>query len=366
MAPLAVLLAAIAAAPVHVSLTGKRVAPIAGRPWTAALAVRPASFRGVIRVSATGPGRVEARASRRGRSYRMRLVFPAAGRWLLTARAGSSTSRLGSVVVRPAPRVPLVLSEPTTVEIEPSGTLLVVENNPGRLLRVDPNAGTVADVVPSLTQPFAVLRAPSGTTYVTSGNELRTVGASGGTTVVAEAENQIGPLTLAPNGDLYFSTATRIFRLSGSTGPPVHIAGTGVVGGGGDGGPALGAQFSAPHGLAVGSDGALLVSDTGNNRIRRIDPASGIITQFADVDFPLGMDVTAGGTVYLADGRAHRILHLSASGARIGYVSPEFGSPYDVEVAPDGVIYVLESGPVGKLQRIAPDGTVTRVSASPG
>jgi sugar lactone lactonase YvrE len=289
-------------------------------------------------------------------------VFPVAGRWSLTARAGGSTSRLGSVLVRPAPRTPLVLSEPTTIELEPSGTLLVVENAPGRLLRVDPARGTVAEVVPTLTRPFAVVRAPSGAILVTSANVLRT---SEGATV-AEANGDIGPVTVAAGGDIYFSTATRIFRLPGGAGPPVSVAGTGAEGGGGDGGPASSAQFRAPHGLSVAADGALLVADTGNDRVRRIDLSTGVITKLADVGDPGGIDVAADGTIYVAEMTSRRVLHLTAAGARIGFVGPEFGLPYDVEVAADGVVYLLEAGPVGKLQRIAADGTVTRVSVSRG
>jgi DNA-binding beta-propeller fold protein YncE len=59
-----------------------------------------------------------------------------------------------------------------------------------------------------------------------------------------------------------------------------NIAGTGVRGYSGDGGPALQAQFNEPSGLARGPDGALYVCDTGNDRIRRIAP-DGIVTTFA-------------------------------------------------------------------------------------
>lgn len=63
------------------------------------------------------------------------------------------------------------------------------------------------------------------------------------------------------------------------------IAGTGVKGFSGDGGPALQAQFDEPSGLARGPDGALYVCDTGNHRIRRID-ANGIVTTFAGCGLP--------------------------------------------------------------------------------
>ena len=86
---------ASAAGPVHVSLSGKRPAPVAGRAWTVRLAVRPAAYAGAIQVTASGARRVHVRAAGRRGSYRARLVFPTAGLWRLTARAGGTTSRLG-------------------------------------------------------------------------------------------------------------------------------------------------------------------------------------------------------------------------------------------------------------------------------
>src|SRR5688500_11936589 len=49
------------------------------------------------------------------------------------------------------------------------------------------------------------------------------------------------------------------------------LAGTGEKGNGGDGGPALGAQFNGMHSLAIGPGGDIFIADTWNNRIRRID-----------------------------------------------------------------------------------------------
>src|SRR6185436_15779178 len=50
-----------------------------------------------------------------------------------------------------------------------------------------------------------------------------------------------------------------------------HIAGEGLAGDAGDGGPALKARFNSPHGLAVLPGGEVLVADTWNGRIRRVD-----------------------------------------------------------------------------------------------
>ena len=60
----------------------------------------------------------------------------------------------------------------------------------------------------------------------------------------------------------------------------IPVAGTGIAGFGGDGGPASQAQLNQPEGVAVDASGNLYIADTDNNRIRKISP-NGIITTVA-------------------------------------------------------------------------------------
>jgi streptogramin lyase len=333
---------------VHVSVAGTPGAAVARSPWTLRLSVRPASFAGAVRVTATGPRKIEARAIGGHGSYRAQLVFPSAGSWKLTARAGGSTSQLGVFQVRPAPPRPVAFIEPTSIDVEPSGSLLLVENNPGRLLRVNPATGAVTVLVPSLSRPYSAVRAPSGAIFFSTESQIDRLTGSGPQLKVAEADSQIGPVAVAPNGDVFFATSARVFRLPGGAGPAVPVA----------------AGFSNPHGVAVAADGALLVSDTGNDRIRRIDPTSGTVTTVAQVGQADGLDVAADGSIYVVEGISHRIVRLSPTGARLGFVGPAFVLPYDVQAAPGGGVYVLEAGPTGYVRRVAPNGSVTTVSRS--
>jgi DNA-binding beta-propeller fold protein YncE len=59
------------------------------------------------------------------------------------------------------------------------------------------------------------------------------------------------------------------------------FAGSGKKGFGGDGGPAASADLNGPHNLAVAPNGDVYVADTWNNRVRKIDTKTGVITTFA-------------------------------------------------------------------------------------
>jgi DNA-binding beta-propeller fold protein YncE len=59
------------------------------------------------------------------------------------------------------------------------------------------------------------------------------------------------------------------------------IAGTGEKGGTGDGGPALQARFNGMHSLAVMPSGDVLVTDTWNNRVRKINPKTRVVSALA-------------------------------------------------------------------------------------
>lgn len=59
------------------------------------------------------------------------------------------------------------------------------------------------------------------------------------------------------------------------------IAGTGVVGSGGDGGPAIKGEFNFIHDIVIGPDGNLYVADSFNRKVRKIDVKTGILSTFA-------------------------------------------------------------------------------------
>jgi serine/threonine-protein kinase len=253
-------------------------------------------------------------------------------------------SKLGSVRVR---RAPLVLVEPTGIDVAPDGSLLVVEFGLRRLVRVNPATGRLTPVV-DLVKPWGVARAPSGSSYVSDLGWVKRIEPGRAPQIVATVDPgvEVGPVTVSPAGDVVYSTVSAVYRLAhGTAGTPERLA--------------AGTPFSGPHGIAVAADGSLLVSDTGNGLIRRVDPA-GSVTTFAALGSPRGIDVAPDGTVYVAGGDEHRIVHLDASGKRLGTVGPRFGDAYALSVARDGTVYAIDIG-ADVIRRLSPDGTSTVV-----
>ena len=154
------------------------------------------------------------------------------------------------------------------------------------------------------------------------------------------------------------------------------VAGNGSAGFSGDGGPAAKAQFKQPHSLAFGPDGALLVCDIGNNRIRRIDLKTGTIDTYAGtgerkptpdgaplagtpINEPRALDLDPQGNLYLAtrggntvyriDPKAGKIYHLAGTG-QSGYTGDggpakeaKLSGPKGISWSRDGGVYIADT-----------------------
>src|SRR5215475_7673317 len=120
-----------------------------------------------------------------------------------------------------------------------------------------------------------------------------------------------------------------IYRVS-AHGTVSLVAGDGSYGYNGDGGPAIEAKLYGPDDLAVDSYGNLYIADTWNNRIRKITPDGRITTvagtgvagysgdggpaTAAQLSFPSGIALDAAGNLYISDMRNNRIRRVSPAG----------------------------------------------------
>jgi uncharacterized protein (TIGR03437 family) len=132
-------------------------------------------------------------------------------------------------------------------------------------------------------------------------------------------------------GNLYLSdTDNARVRMISTTGIITTLAGTGVAGFSGDGGPATAAQLNLPYGLAADLAGNLYVADLGNDRVRRIGP-DGVITTVAgngnrgssadggaatgaQLLTPRNVAVDAVGNFYFSEFDGHRVRKVTPAG----------------------------------------------------
>jgi sugar lactone lactonase YvrE len=210
-----------------------------------------------------------------------------------------------------------------------------------------------------------------------AGNGERGYRGDGGPAIAA-ALNMPHELRFDRRGDLYIAerdnhTIRTVDRASGIIST---VAGTGVAGFSGDGGPAAKAQLRQPHSIVFDRDGALLICDIGNHRIRRVRLDTGVIDTYAGTGDaaatpdgaplagtplrgPRTMALAANGDLYLAlrEGNAiYRIdaasqtLHHVAGSGESGYAgdggparTAKLGGPKGLALAADGSLYVADT-----------------------
>ncbi len=135
------------------------------------------------------------------------------------------------------------------------------------------------------TEPFnqTVRRvSPDGTITTIAGTGQAGFSGDAGPATQAALDQPHG-VAFTPSGGLLVADAlNHRVRLISSDGTISTVAGTGVVGFSGDGGPATAAEIDGPRGIAALPDGGFLIPDTDNQRIRRVWPDGTITTVAGD------------------------------------------------------------------------------------
>ena len=149
------------------------------------------------------------------------------------------------------------------------------------------------------------------------------------------------------------------------------IAGTGSKGDSGDGGPATEAEFYNPYGVFLDVSGNIFIVDQINNRIRKVDDSTGIITTVAgngtgghsgddgqateaNIEWPKGLCVDASGNILIADTDNHCIRKVDAS---TGIITTIAGTP-------DSWGYSGDGGPAAEAQLSGAEGVAVYVPPS--
>ncbi len=194
----------------------------------------------------------------------------------------------------------------------------------------------------------------------------------------------------------------QVLRIA-ADGSVTTVAGTGVAGFSGDGGRATEAQLRGPTGIAVASDGTLYIGDSLNNRVRRVTP-DGMISTIAgtgvrgfsgdggpavaaSLNIPAQVVADGGGNLYVADFFSGHVRKVSAAGIITTVAGNGDIAQTDIPFPPVGDggpaiqatlrdVTAVVADPAGNLvvadflgnrvRKIAPDGTISSLGAIDG
>ncbi len=145
-------------------------------------------------------------------------------------------------------------------------------------------------------------------------------------------------VAFAKNGDVYVSDGYGNSRVVKFNKDGKFLLAWGTKGTG-DG------EFNLPHAVRVDSKGRVYVGDRENNRIQVFDADGKFIRKIEGVA-PFGLFITADDTLFVADGRANRVVKMTAEGKLLsswgekGTGAGQFDLAHGVTVGADGAVYV--------------------------
>ncbi len=210
--------------------------------------------------------------------------------WLGRIDASGRFTWLAGGAYGVAPNLRTALDAPSGLAIGPDGVLYVSNTGTNQILAIP----------------------PQGSIVTIAGTGERGGAGDGGP---ATSATFFAPpsIRFAPDGSLHIADMNNHrVRAIDHGGVVLSVAGNGVQGFGGDGGPATRAQLSLPADIAFSPDGVMYIADSGNARVRAV-ALDGTITTVAGPDGlvrPTALAIDPTGTLYIADGGSHRIFKL--------------------------------------------------------
>ena len=196
-----------------------------------------------------------------------------------------------------------------------------------------------------------------------AGNGIQGFSGDGGPAILAKLSFPTG-IAIDASGNLYITGIDNRIRKISAAGIITTIAGTGVAGFSGDGGPAVSAQIFNPYGIAIDASHNVYFSDFKNHRIRRINGSTGIITTIAGtgtggfsgdggaaisakIDSASGLVFDAGGTnLYFGDQHNFRIRKINMLSGIITTIAGTGVSGFSGDGGPAASARIAEVGDI--------------------
>ncbi len=246
-------------------------------------------------------------------------------------------------------------------------------------------------------EPFGVVIGPDGALYVCETlnhvirridlktNIVTTVAGSGkkgysgdGGPALEAKLNEPYEIRFDKAGNMFFVERLNhtVRKVDAKTGIITTVAGTGEQGYSGDGGPATAAKFHQPHSICFDQHDNLYICDISNNRVRVVNPETGIVTTFLGngqrgflpdgatigilpVSGPRALDfdgtnlwlaLREGNAVYRLNMEVGTVTHIAGKGGKNGYtgdggpaLQADLAGPKGIAIDPQGNVYIADT-----------------------
>ena len=303
-----------------------------------------------------------------GSYQRIRKVTPAG---IISTVAGSGNP--GGYTGDGGPATDAKLDQPRGVAVDAAGNIYIAANNSHRVRKVTPDG---------------IINTLAG-----SGPRGGGDGGDGGPALGARLFEPFG-LAVDAAGNVYIGDqGNNRVRKVAPDGTITTVAGSGQQGFSGDGGPALQASLNNPQGVAVDAAGNLYIADHVNGRVRKVAP-NGIITTVAgtglrgstgdggpavsaQIGLPSGVAVDGSGNLYIVDnenGRVRKVTFAAKAAAPTAkpetaltavfqrFLGKDFTADWQGVETLDG--FTWKPLPLGALPACLPDGSCSARQAS--
>ena len=261
------------------------------------------------------------------------------------------------------------LNNPSGIAVDDSGNVFIADAGNARVRVVKPTGGNVIETIigtgaagysgdgaaasaAQLNNPQGVAIDNQGNLYIAdAGNSvLRVVKPTGGNLFRRGPDNR--PIDSSGKNSR-FNSVQRVVKPTGG-GIIETIAGTGIAGYSGNGGPGTAAQLNTPMDLIVDNSGTIVFTDAGNSCVRQINPnGNGIIKTIAgnniagfngdgdlavktELNYPVGVAFDNSGNIKIADRNNNRIRSINFKSTIKPATPPASGFRLFPNPAPDG------------------------------